>query len=126
MSNQLSGKFVNVGTFEVVELLSREIEDSRATDDRYVDATAVEYFSVHDWPPIVACEGRQMLRLLVYDSEENRPYRSDIPLSEMRRHGQSLDQGLSCATQMEAAIRTLKISALLDLAQYGTLLPALN
>ena len=74
MSNQLSGKFVNVGAFEVVELLSREIEDNRANDHRDVDATAVEYFSVHDWPPIVACEGRQMLRLLVYDSEENRNY----------------------------------------------------
>jgi hypothetical protein len=50
MSNQLSGKLVNVDAFEVVELLSLEIEDSRAKDDRYVDATAVEYFSVHDWP----------------------------------------------------------------------------
>src|ERR1700688_1286580 len=44
MSNQLSGKLVNVDAFEVVELLSLETEDSRATDDRYVDATAVEYF----------------------------------------------------------------------------------
>ena len=48
MSNQLSG---NVDAFQVVELLSLEIEDSQAKDDRYVDATAVEYFSVHDWPP---------------------------------------------------------------------------
>src|ERR1700722_18315487 len=72
MSNQLSGKFVNVDAFEVVELLSRGIEDSRATDDRDVDATAVEYLSVHGWPPIVACEGRQRLRLSVRDSEENR------------------------------------------------------
>src|SRR6202163_1981336 len=52
MSNQLSGKLVNVDAFEVVELLSLEIEDSGATDDRYLDATAVEYFSVHDWPPL--------------------------------------------------------------------------
>ena len=72
MPNQLSGKFVNVDAFEVVELLSRGIEDSRATDDRDVDATAIKYFSVHGWPPIVACEGRQRLRLLVRDSEENR------------------------------------------------------
>ena len=72
MSNQLSGKFVNVDAFEVVELLSRGIEDRRATDDRDVDATAVEYLSVHGWPPIVACEGQQRLRLLVRDSEENR------------------------------------------------------
>ena len=52
MSNQLSGKLVNVDAFEVVELLSLEIEDSRAKDDRYVDATAVEYFPVNDWPPL--------------------------------------------------------------------------
>ena len=51
MSNQLSGKLVNVDAFEVVELLSLEIEDGRAKDDRYVDATAVEYFSVHDRRP---------------------------------------------------------------------------
>lgn len=50
MSNQLSGKLVSVDAFEVVELLSLEIEDSRAKDDRYVEAMAVEYFSVHDWP----------------------------------------------------------------------------
>jgi len=52
MSNQLSGKLVNIDAFEVVELLSLEIEDSRTKDDRYVDATAVEYFSVHGWPPL--------------------------------------------------------------------------
>jgi hypothetical protein len=46
MSNQLSGKLVNVDAFEVVELLSLETEDNRTKDDRYVDATAVEYFSV--------------------------------------------------------------------------------
>jgi hypothetical protein len=67
MSNQLSGKLVNVGAFQVVELLSRGIEDSRANDDRDVDAAAVEYFSVHDWPPIIGCEGLQRLRLLVHD-----------------------------------------------------------
>jgi hypothetical protein len=76
MSNKLSGKFVNVDTFEVVELRSREIEDSRTKDDRYVDATAVEYFSVHDWPPIVACEGRQRLRLLVHDRLAGHPLMS--------------------------------------------------
>src|SRR6202051_4364590 len=51
MSNQLSGKLVNVHASEVIELLSLEIEDGRAKDDRYVDTTAVEYFSVHDLPP---------------------------------------------------------------------------
>src|ERR1700731_4407242 len=45
VSNQLSGKFVNVHASEVIDLLSLEIEDGRAKDDRYVDATAVEYFS---------------------------------------------------------------------------------
>src|ERR1700737_2148991 len=52
MSNQLAGKPVNVHASEVIELLSLEIEDGRAKDDRYVDAPAVEYFSVHDLPPI--------------------------------------------------------------------------
>src|SRR5258708_36601037 len=51
VSNQLSGKLVNVHASEVIELLSPEIEDGRAKDDRYVDTTAVEYFSVHDLPP---------------------------------------------------------------------------
>src|SRR6202040_3107178 len=71
VSNQLSGKLVNVHASEVIDLLSLEIEDGRAMDDRYVDATAVEYFSVHDLPPI---EGplRQGLRLLGSDSETNR------------------------------------------------------
>lgn len=52
MSNQLSGKLVNIDAFEVVKLLSLQIEDSRTKDDRYMDATAVEYFSVHGWPPL--------------------------------------------------------------------------
>jgi hypothetical protein len=50
--NQLSGKLVNVHASEVIDLPSLEIEDGRAKDDRYVHATAVEYFSVHDLPPI--------------------------------------------------------------------------
>ena len=41
MAHQLTGKPVNVDTFEVVEPLSLEIEDSRANDNRYEDATAV-------------------------------------------------------------------------------------
>jgi hypothetical protein len=45
VSNQLSGKLVNVHASEVIDLLSLEIEDGPAKDDRYVDATAVEYFS---------------------------------------------------------------------------------
>ena len=52
VSNQLSGKLVNVHASEVIDLLSLEIEDGRAKDDRYVDATAIEYFSVHGWPPL--------------------------------------------------------------------------
>src|SRR5258708_26861709 len=52
MSDQFSGKLVNVDASKVVKLLSLEIEDGRAKDDRYVDTTAVEYFSVHDLPPI--------------------------------------------------------------------------
>src|ERR1700737_2687829 len=58
VSNQLSGKLVNVHASEVIDLLSLEIEDGRATDDRYVDATAVEYFSVHYLPPIEGPRGK--------------------------------------------------------------------
>src|SRR6202790_4212073 len=52
VSNQLSGKLVNVHASEVIDLLSLEIEDGRPKDRRYADAAAVEYFSVHDLPPI--------------------------------------------------------------------------
>ena len=58
VSNQLSGKLVNVHASEVIDLLSLEIEDGRPKDDRYVDATAVEYFSVHDLPPIEGLRGK--------------------------------------------------------------------
>src|ERR1700688_285812 len=52
MSNQLSGKLVNVAAFEVVELLSLGIEDSRTNDDRYKGATTIEYIAIHDRPPV--------------------------------------------------------------------------
>ena len=71
VSNQLSGRLVNVHASQVVDLLSLEIEDGRPKDDRYVDTTAVEYFSVHDLPPIEGAP-RQRLRLLGSDSETNR------------------------------------------------------
>jgi hypothetical protein len=58
VSNQLSGKLVNVHASEVIDLLSLEIEDGRATDDRYLDATPGEYFSVHDLPPIEGSRGK--------------------------------------------------------------------
>src|SRR5258708_11661247 len=62
---------VEMLAYKVVKLLSLEVEDIRAKDDRYEDAATVEYFSVHDLPPI---EGppRQRLRLLGSDSETNR------------------------------------------------------
>jgi len=52
MANELSGKLVNVAAFEVVELLSLGIEDSRTNDDRYEGATTIEYIAIHDRPPI--------------------------------------------------------------------------
>src|ERR1700716_1205612 len=58
VSNQLSGKLVNVHASEVIDLLSLEIEDGRPKDDRYADATAVEYFPVHDLPPIEGPRGK--------------------------------------------------------------------
>jgi hypothetical protein len=36
VSNQLSGRLVNVHASEVIDLLSLEIEDGRPKDDRYV------------------------------------------------------------------------------------------
>jgi hypothetical protein len=50
MSNQISGRLVNVNAFYVVELLSLEVEDSRAPDNRDMSATAVEDVSVHSFP----------------------------------------------------------------------------
>ena len=71
MTDQFTREFVDVGTFGVVELLSLEIENGRAKDDRYVDATTVEYFSVHDQPAYRGAP-QQRLRLLTGDSETNR------------------------------------------------------
>jgi hypothetical protein len=81
MSNQLSGKLVDVDAFEVVELLSLEIEDSRTKDDRYVDATAVEYFSVHGWPPLRWPHPRRpdKLRSPIANSEVIQTARKDAP-----------------------------------------------
>jgi hypothetical protein len=59
MSNQLSGKLVNVAAFEGVELLSLGIEDSRTNDDRYEGATTIEYISIHDRPPIEVPHGKR-------------------------------------------------------------------
>jgi hypothetical protein len=50
MSDQLTGKLVNVDASQVVELVSLEVEDSRSTDNRDVNATAVEDLSVHHFP----------------------------------------------------------------------------
>jgi hypothetical protein len=61
VTDQFTREFVDVGTFEVVELLSLEIENDRAKDDRYVDATTVEYFSVHDQPAYRGSLGKAAL-----------------------------------------------------------------
>jgi hypothetical protein len=37
-----------------------------AKDDRYVDATAVEYFSIHDLPPIEGPRGQREACLMAY------------------------------------------------------------
>src|SRR5260370_7027955 len=50
MSDQLTGKLVNVDASQIVELLSLEVEDCRATDNRDTSATAVEDVSVHHFP----------------------------------------------------------------------------
>lgn len=71
VTDQFTREFVDVDTFEVVELLSLEIENGWAKDDRYVDAATVEYFSVHDQPAYRGAP-RQRLRLLAGDSETNR------------------------------------------------------
>jgi hypothetical protein len=47
MSNQLSGKLVNVDAPEIVKFFAPRTENRRATDDRYVDALAIEDISVH-------------------------------------------------------------------------------
>src|ERR1700737_1145247 len=52
VSNQLSGKLVNAHASEVIELLSLEIEDGRAKDDRYVAPRLLNIFPSPTYLPI--------------------------------------------------------------------------
>jgi hypothetical protein len=52
MSNQIPGRPVKVHAFEVVNLLSLEIEDFPADYLANMEAIAVEDISVHGWPPL--------------------------------------------------------------------------
>src|ERR1700730_7084142 len=103
VSNQLSGKLVNVHAFEVIELLSLVIEDGRAKDDRYEDTTAVEYFSVHDLPPYRGPRGVSLRFRISRDSANDLltgalswfefiDFRRDIVVSSLFSHNQSLQK----------------------------------
>jgi hypothetical protein len=52
VTDQFTREFVDVGTFEVIELLAPKVENWRTNHHADVDATTVEYISVHDLPPI--------------------------------------------------------------------------
>jgi hypothetical protein len=51
VTNQFTREFVDVDTFEVIELLATTVENTRAKRCSDVIASAVEYFSVHGAPP---------------------------------------------------------------------------
>jgi hypothetical protein len=51
VANKLSGQFVYVDAPKIVELPTTKTENRGIADRRDVDAAAVEYFPVHDWPP---------------------------------------------------------------------------
>lgn len=85
VTDQFTREFVHVGSFEVIDLLSLEIEDGRAKDDRYVDATAVEYFSVHDLPPVegsrskgCACWAAIARQIEIWDLRDPRKHRPGL------------------------------------------------
>jgi hypothetical protein len=50
MSNEFSGQFVYVDASKIVELFTPKAENTRAADDRDVDALAVEDVSIHGNP----------------------------------------------------------------------------
>ena len=52
VSDQISGRSVKAYALEVVELLSLEIEDLPTDHLANMKAIAVEYVSVHGWPPL--------------------------------------------------------------------------
>src|ERR1700692_1159563 len=70
VTDQFTRQFVDVGTFEVIDPQASKVQNARAQHPADVDAAAVEYFPVHDRPPLEA--PRQRLRLLGGDSETNR------------------------------------------------------
>jgi hypothetical protein len=52
MTQQLSGEFVNLDAFEIVEFTTSEIENRGSDNRTYTIASAIEYFSIHDRSPL--------------------------------------------------------------------------
>jgi hypothetical protein len=52
VTDQFTRQFVDVGTFEVIDPQASKVQNARAQHPADVDAAAVEYFPVHDQPPI--------------------------------------------------------------------------
>jgi hypothetical protein len=52
VTDQFAREFVDVDTFEVIDPQASKVQNGRAQHPADVDAAAVEYFPVHDLPPI--------------------------------------------------------------------------
>jgi hypothetical protein len=51
MTDQFTGRAMDVDSSEIVELLAGGVENFRADHYADEDALTVEYFAPHDWPP---------------------------------------------------------------------------
>jgi hypothetical protein len=69
MSNQLSGKPVNVGAPEIVKFFASETENRRTDDSRYANTSAIEDISVHrkiSYFPFAFSHAFRAIRLALY------------------------------------------------------------
>src|ERR1700756_3364207 len=71
MTDQFTGRAVDVDPFEIIKLLAGRIENLRADHDADEHALTVEYVAAHGRPPCPSAPSRT-LRSLVRNSERNR------------------------------------------------------
>jgi hypothetical protein len=83
MSNQLSGRPVNVDASKVVKLISLEVQDNRTPNDPDMHAATVEDLSVHGIPISVSPSAHGVLAVSQRFAE--RLFASEISRSHQAR-----------------------------------------
>ena len=73
MTQELSSESVNVDAFKIIKLATAKVENRRSDNGAYAIASAIEYVSIHDRPPL--CCRTTKLRPSATDSELNRNLR---------------------------------------------------